>query len=85
MTTRERKLAFPETLSPGLEKNELHHIARYAELGYGEWSYGSGLPVMERMDLMPKGYVRPDDLEKARLLRFFSFADVHMTDKEAPN
>lgn len=85
VTTRERMLSFPLTLTPGLEKNELHHVSRYEELGYGEWSFGSGLPVMERLDLMPVDYVRPDNLEKERLLRFFSFADVHTTDKEAPN
>ncbi|MCC5968685.1 MAG: TIGR03768 family metallophosphoesterase [Pararhodobacter sp.] len=85
VTTRERMLSFPLTLTPGLEKNELHHVSRYGEFGYGEWTFGSGLPVMERLDLMPAGYVRPDNLEKERLLRFFSFADVHITDKEAPN
>ncbi|MFA7415001.1 MAG: TIGR03768 family metallophosphoesterase [Rhizobium sp.] len=85
VTTRERMLAFPQTLTPGLEKNELPQISRYADFGYGEWSFGSGLPVTERLDLMPSGYVRPVDLEKSRLLRFFAFADVHITDKEAPN
>ena len=85
VTTRERMLAFPKTLTPGLEKQELPQISRYAEFGYGEWSFGSGLPVSKRLDLMPTGYVQPADLEKSRLLRFFSFADVHTTDKEAPN
>lgn len=85
VTTRERMLAFPPTLTPGLEKNALHHVSRYEEFGYGEWSFGSGLPVVERLDLMPAGYLRPADLEKSRLLRFFSFTDIHITDKEAPN
>ncbi len=85
VTTRERMLSFPPTLTPGLEKNEMHHVSRYGEFGYGEWSFGSGLPVMERLDLMPAGYVRPENADKTRLLRFFSFADVHITDKEAPN
>ena len=85
VTTRERMLSFPPTLTPGLEKHELPEVARYEEFGYGEWTFGSGLPVMERLDLMPAGYVRPGNAEKARLLRFFSFADVHITDKEAPN
>lgn len=85
VTTRERMVSFPLTLTPGLEKNELPQVSRYGEFGYGEWSYGSGLPVMERLDLMPEGYVRPETIEKSRLLKFFSFADVHTTDKEAPN
>lgn len=78
-------LSFPQTLTPGLEINELPAVSRYAEFGYGEWTFGSGLPVMERLDLMPAGYVRPEKAEKLRLARFFSFADVHTTDKEAPN
>lgn len=85
VTTRERMLSFPQTLTPGLEKHELPDISRYDEFGYGKWSFGSGLPVMERLDLMPAGYARPGNAEKTRLLRFFSFADVHITDKEAPN
>ncbi len=85
VTTRERMLSFPQTLTPGLEKPELPQISRYADFGHGEWTFGSGLPLTERLDLMPAGYVRPVDLEKSRLLRFFSFADVHITDKEAPN
>lgn len=85
VTTRERMLSFPLTLTPGLEKNELQHVSRYVEFGYGEWSFGSGLPVVERLDLMPAGYLRPANSDKTRLLRFFSFADVHITDKEAPN
>ncbi|MCC5988640.1 MAG: TIGR03768 family metallophosphoesterase [Pararhodobacter sp.] len=85
VTTRERMLSFPQTLSPGLEKNELHLVSRYGEFGYGEWSFGSGLPVMERRDLMPADYNRAESDERERLLRFVAFADVHITDKEAPN
>ena len=85
LTTRERMLAFPATLSPGLKKTELHKVSRYKEFGYGEWSYGSGLPVMPRTDLMPAGYQKPASAAKARLARFFSISDIHITDKEAPN
>ncbi len=85
VTTVDRMLSFPLTISPVLAPAELNQVARFAELGYGEWSFGAGLPVMERLDLMPAGYVRPDDNAKTRLGRFFTFADVHITDKEAPN
>lgn len=85
VTTRERMLSFPQSFAPGLQKNELHQISRYADFGYGDWAFGSGLPVRQRLDLMPEGHVPPADAEKRRLLRFFSFADVHITDKEAPN
>jgi metallophosphoesterase (TIGR03768 family) len=84
-TTRERVLSFPASISPGLEKTELHLVPRYKEFGYGEWSYGSGLPVMQRTDLMPAGYKKPAAAAPKRLVRFFSFSDIHITDKEAPN
>jgi metallophosphoesterase (TIGR03768 family) len=84
-TTRERMLAFPASLSPGLARNELPQVPRYREFGYGEWTYGSGLPVVQRSDLMAAGYKKPADPAPKRLMRFFSFSDIHITDKEAPN
>lgn len=85
MTTRERMLSYPQTLEPGLKMDQLDQVSRFGEFGYGEWSYGAGLPVMERLDLMPAGYERPKAADRTRLSRFFAFADVHITDKEAPN
>lgn len=85
VTTQERMLAFPATLSPGLTRTELPQVPRYKEFGYGEWTYGAGLPVVTRTDLMPADYKKPADAAKTRLLKFFSFSDVHITDKEAPN
>ena len=85
LTTQERMLAFPVSLTPGLKKNELNQVSRYSEFGYGEWAYGSGLPIVTRTDLMPVGYQKPENTAKNRLLKFFSFSDVHITDKEAPN
>jgi len=85
VTTRERMLAFPVGLTPGLKKTELNQVPRYKEFGYGEWSFASGLPVMQRFDLMPAGYTKPTGEAAARLMRFFAFSDVHITDKEAPN
>jgi len=85
VTTRERMLSFPESPSPGLARTELNQVVRYGDFGYGVWTYGSGLPVIERVDLMPEGY-RPDaTAQRTRLSRFFAFSDVHITDKEAPN
>jgi len=85
LTTRQRMLAFPPSIGPGLKKSELHQVWRYQEFGYGEWSYGAGLPVVPRTDLMPAGYAKPAAGASTRLLRFFSFSDIHITDKEAPN
>ncbi len=39
-------LAFPMSMTPGLKKTELKQVSRYKEFGYGEWSFGSGLPVI---------------------------------------
>src|SRR5664280_3185343 len=75
----------PVGLTPGLKKTELNRVPRYKEFGYGEWSFASGLPVMQRFDLMPAGYTKPTGEAAARLMRFFAFSDVHITDKEAPN
>ena len=68
----ERMLAFPVSLTPGLKKTELNQVSRYKEFGYGEWSFGSGLPIVQRTDLMPAGYQKPASAAKTRLLEFFS-------------
>jgi len=85
LTTVDRMLAFPVAKSPGLARSELGEVGRFADFGYGEWSYGAGLPVMQRLDLMPGGYDAVPAGEALRLGRFFAFSDVHVTDKEAPN
>jgi len=84
VTTRERMIAFPATL-PGLTKTQIDHVDQYAKFGYGDWSFGAPLPVVTRADLLPAGAEPRPDGKKAKLLRFFTFTDVHITDKEAPN
>ena len=82
-TTLDRMLAFPKTL-PGLSAPQLREVAQYGKYGYGNWTFGSPLPLKQRTaDLMPAGYVVPT--RKTRLLNFFAFTDIHITDKEAPN
>ncbi len=83
-TTLDRMVSFPKTLSPGLAANQLDRIQRYAEFGYGEWTFGAGLPLVRRTDLLADGRSR-DPTRIARLSRFFSISDIHTTDKEAPN
>jgi metallophosphoesterase (TIGR03768 family) len=85
VTTVDRMLSFPQRLDPGLKPTDLHQVSRYAEFGYGDWSFGSGLPVMQRLDLMPPGYQATATGEATRLGRFFAFSDVHITDIAAPN
>ncbi len=84
-TTVDRMIAFPATVEPGLSKTELDSVARYEEFGYGDWHFGAGLPMTVRVDLMPDGYAVPPESSSVRVARFFTFSDVHITDKEAPN
>ena len=82
-TTLERMLSFPKTLS-GLSAAQLRQVAQYASYGYGNWTFGSPLPLKQRTaDIMSSGYVVPT--RKTKLLNFFAFTDIHITDKEAPN
>jgi len=85
VTTRERMIAFTPSRTPGLRADELSQVWRYKDFGYGAWSYGSGLPVVQRLDLMAPDYSKPAGAARTRLLRFFAFSDIHITDKEAPN
>jgi metallophosphoesterase (TIGR03768 family) len=84
VTTRERTIAF--AAAPlGLSKPEIDKVAEYAKFGYGAWTYGAPLPVATRADLLPAGGAPRAPGRKAKLVRFFAFTDVHITDKEAPN
>lgn len=83
-TTLDEMISFPETL-PGLTKQQLSHVDQYSAFGYGQWTKGSPLPLMHRTDLMPDSYDRASLTHKARLANFFTFSDIHITDKEAPN
>lgn len=85
VTTVDRMIAFPPTLTPSLAMTELDQVDRYAEFGHGLWTFGSGLPAMARDDLMPPGYRAPAAGGQIRLGRFFAFSDIHITDEEAPN
>jgi metallophosphoesterase (TIGR03768 family) len=58
--------------------------ANFVKKGYGTWHYGAGLPCQKRLDLLPTGYVTPTGAQPARLFRFFTITDIHITDKESP-
>lgn len=80
-TTRDETIvALPPT---GIEI-EPWEVAKYEENGYGQWTYGEGVDL-GRMALM-EGYVENSGsvTNVARLLHFFSLADVHITDEESP-
>ncbi len=76
------------TLRPGPtppETVEAYEIAKYAERGYGEWTFGERLAPATRIDLMAGGYDASAAASRARLLTFFTMSDIHITDKESPN
>lgn len=82
-TTAERMVSFRYDLT-GLAPNEIDKVSKYDDFGYGEWTYvDAGLPVVKRKDLVGDSYVWPTHAKK--LVNFFTFSDIHITDKEAPN
>jgi len=82
-TTDQRMIAFPYPIVPSPAKSQLSQVAAYDASGFGAWTFGAPLPVEPRKDIMPSGYAAP--AVKAKLLKFFTFTDIHITDKEAPN
>ncbi|MHC1790862.1 TIGR03768 family metallophosphoesterase [Solidesulfovibrio sp.] len=82
-TTLERTVVavpVPAT-SPALSPTDIAQFARY---GYGVWEYAPGLACQERLDLMPSGYTGQGVTRTARLVRFFTISDIHLTDKQSP-
>jgi metallophosphoesterase (TIGR03768 family) len=63
----------------------LWEISKYSQYGYGNWTYGPGLPHDRRLDLLPASYRGPAVTKKTKLLNFFTISDIHITDKESPN
>ena len=92
VTTSQRVLSFPvppKLTTPesgtGLCPTELPLVSQYAKYGYGDHTFGAGLAIEQRFDLMPPGYASPAQPRLGRLVTFFAMTDVHITDKEAPN
>lgn len=91
-TTVDRMLSFPipelikkSNSTAGLAPVELHRVDQYAKYGYGDYSYGAGLPVEQRLDLMPLAYESKGSTRLRRLSSFFTISDIHLTDKQAGN
>jgi metallophosphoesterase (TIGR03768 family) len=63
----------------------LWEISKYSQYGYGNWTYGPGLPYDKRLDIMPAAYSGSAVTKKTKLLNFFTISDIHITDKESPN
>jgi metallophosphoesterase (TIGR03768 family) len=67
---------------PVLYPYQINQFANFP--GYGQWSYGAGVPYTKRVDLMPAGYTGASVTHSARLLNFFTITDIHITDEESP-
>jgi len=59
-------------------------ISKFAQYSYGVWQDGEGLGYEKRLDLMPSGYTGISVNNTAKLLRFFTISDIHISDKETP-
>ena len=79
-----RPTVVPVPVPPDAPKLRPAEVAKYAESGYGIWRTGDALPVERRLDLLPKGAGAAQTGKAARLLRFFTISDIHITDKEGP-
>jgi metallophosphoesterase (TIGR03768 family) len=64
---------------------QLYELSRYAQYGYGDWTFGEPLGAETRTDLMPAGYDASGAVRHKSLLTFFTMSDIHITDKESPN
>ena len=84
VTTLQEMISFPWTI-PGLAKTEICQIEQFDKFGYGKWALGSGLPLAPRTDILAKDYSNPSSSRIIKFSNFFTFSDIHITDKEAPN
>lgn len=82
-TTLERTV-IPVPLPATSPKIAPTEISKFAQYGYGLWQEGQALPMVKRLDLMPQGYSGDKAQKAARLVRFFTISDIHITDKESP-
>ncbi|MBF0529288.1 MAG: TIGR03768 family metallophosphoesterase [Deltaproteobacteria bacterium] len=68
----------------GLYLTELPLISQYSKYGYGNYTWGAGLPIVQRFDIMPSGYGNTTPTRLKKFANFFTFTDIHITDKESP-
>jgi len=61
-----------------------YEVSQYSQYGYGNWEFGEGLGYERRLDLLSPSYNITSGTGTAKLLRFFDFTDIHITDKETP-
>jgi hypothetical protein len=78
--TRQQTIS-PVAVAPDTPPVNPSDVAAYAVYGYSGWQWGPGTN-QGRQFLTPSGDTGATN--QARLLSFFSFGDVHITDKESP-
>jgi len=84
-TTAHRTI-IPDAIPADAPKLLPYELTRYAENGYGTWTWGPGLAHELRLDLMPAGYTPAVSTAPAKkLLRFFTITDIHITDVQSPS
>jgi metallophosphoesterase (TIGR03768 family) len=59
------------------------NLPAYAVYGYSSWQWGPSNNPGQQLTNMPAGY--PGATNAAKLLTFFCFSDIHITDKESPS
>ena len=84
ISTTLQKTVVPGQTPADAQKALPYKLSRYAQNGYGTWSYGAGLAAERRLDLMPAGYDAAALAASTRLVRFFAISDIHITDVQSP-
>jgi metallophosphoesterase (TIGR03768 family) len=82
-TTLQRTVV-PVAIPSTSEKILPFEISKYERNGYGLWQYGTGIPSVRRLDLMPASYTGASVVNTSRILDFFTMTDIHITDEESP-
>ena len=76
------KTILPCAVAPETPPVAPSNVSEYLTSDFGKWTWGPGANEGQKLTLMPAGYAGATNA--ARLLSFFSLADVHITDKESP-
>ncbi len=84
VATTMQRVIVPDPPPAGAQKVLPYELAKYEENGYGRWSYAPGLAPERRFDLLPAGHDEAAASPTARLLRFFTISDIHITDVQSP-
>jgi len=83
-TTIQQTISVP-AVAKKLLPSQLCEVSKYAQYGYGTWTFGPGLVPDKRTDIMSPNYVISTSPKIKKLLHFFAITDIHITDKESPS